>query len=91
MEEGESGAEVRRRSGGRGAAHLDQLLRHQQRLRGDFVEGVAHARHHGRHQGGHVGVEGVGGVRDHDDVQAGQRVDLQVGAARLVVQREDDA
>lgn len=72
-------------------AHLDQLLRHQQSLRGDLVEGVSHARHHGRHQGGHVGVEGMGGVRDHDDVQAGQRVDLQVGAAGLVVQREDDA
>lgn len=72
-------------------SHLDELLGDQQSLGGDLVEGVAHACHHGRNQGGDVGVEGMGGMRDHDDVEARQGVDLQVGAARLVVEREDDA
>lgn len=71
-------------------SHLDELLGNKQRLRGDLVKGVSHAGHHGRHEGGDVGVEGVSGMRDHDDVEAGESVDLQVGAARLVVEREDD-
>lgn len=71
-------------------SHLDELLRDEQSLWGDLVKGVSHAGHHGRHKGGDVGVEGVSGVRHHDDVEARQSVDLQVGAAGLIVQREDD-
>lgn len=76
--------------GGRFDSHLDELLGDEQSLGGDLIEGVSHARHHGRDQGGDVGVEGVSGMRDHDDVETRQRVDFEVGAARLIVQREDD-
>lgn len=37
-----------------------------------------------------MGVEGVSGMRDHDDVETGQGVDFEVGAARLIIEREDD-
>lgn len=71
--------------------HLHELLSDEQGLGRDLIKGVSHACHDGRDEGGNMGVEGVSGVSDHDDVEAGQGVDLQVGAARLVVQREDDA
>ena len=38
-----------------------------------------------------MGVEGGGWVVTEHHVETGQSVDLQVGAARLIVQREDDA
>lgn len=71
-------------------AHLYELLRDEQGLRGDLVEGVSHAGHHGRDKSGDVSVEGVGGMRDHDDVKACQGIDFQVGAAGFIVQGEDD-
>lgn len=57
-------------------SHLDELLGDEQSLGGDLVKGVSHACHHGRDEGGDVGVEGVSGVRDHDDVEAGQGINF---------------
>lgn len=57
-------------------SHLDKLLCDQQSLRGDLVEGVPHTRHHGRDESGDVSVKGVGGMCDHDNVEAGQGVNF---------------
>lgn len=57
-------------------AHLDELLGDEQSLRGDLVKGVSHTCHHGRDEGGDVGVEGVSRVCDHDDVETGQGIDF---------------
>lgn len=74
----------------RSESHLDKLLGDEQSLGGDLVKGVSHARYHGWDEGGDMGVEGVSGMCDHDDVETCQGVDFEVGAARLIVEREDD-
>lgn len=71
-------------------SHLDKLLGDKQSLRRDLIKGVSHTCHHGRDKGGDMGMEGMSRMRDHDDVEARQRIYLQVGAARLIIQREDD-
>lgn len=71
-------------------SHLDKLLGDEERLRGDLIKGIPNARHHRGDEGGDVGVESVSGVSDHDDVETSQGVDFQVGAARFIVQGEDD-